>query len=149
MPEYPSGGSLAVVSRQIRVALWPTPKVNVGPWTSQILGLAPAAVTPYSQSSGAQNDAITYDVVTSAGTFTVDLFHLTGANRGIYTIAFDGVTKGTVDGYTASSGSAVSTLTGIVLTAGAHTLRLTMATQNASSSGYYGTMVEAVLTQTA
>lgn len=143
---FPGGGA---VSRQIRVALWPTPKVNVGPWTTQILGLAPAGVTPYGQSSGAQNDAVTYDFVSAAGTFTLDLFHLTGSNRGIYTLAIDGVTAGTVDGYTAGSGSAVSTLTGIVLTAGAHTLRLTMATRNGASGSYYGTMCEAVLTQTA
>lgn len=135
-------------SRQILIALWPTPKVNVGPWTTTILGLAPAGVTPYNQSTGTQNDAATFDFACGAGTFTLDMFHLTGTNRGIYTIAIDGVTKGTVDGYAAASGSAVSTLTGIVIAAGAHTIRFTMATQNVSSSNYYGTMCEAVLTQT-
>lgn len=140
----------ATFSRQIPIDLWGLPKTTVGAWVSQVLGLAPAGVTAYRQSSGAQNDSATWDFICGAGTFTLSFFHFTGANRGIYTVAIDGVTKGLIDGYTASTGSTVDeTLTGLVLINGQHTITFTMATKNASSSNYFATISAAVLLQTA
>lgn len=100
-------------------------------------------------SDSTQNDAISFDFACGAGTYTIELRHLAFANRGIYTVQIDNVTVGTIDGYASSLTFTRSLLTGVVITAGRHTLTLVMATKNASSSAYYGFPERAVLTQTA
>jgi hypothetical protein len=140
--------SLTAYSRQIPIAFWATPKATTGgAWAAQ----GGAGILPvYMQSSGAQNDSATYDFACDAGTYTLDFYHFAGSSRGIYTLAIDGVTVGTtIDGYNSSTTTTISTITGIVLTAGQHTFKMTMATKNASSSNYYAVAVSAVLTRTA
>jgi hypothetical protein len=139
------------LSAQQTIALWATPKVSVGVWTPDFTTLAPSNL-----SDGVQNSSISFDFISSSGTYALDFMHLVGPNRGIYTIAIDGVTVGTVDAYAAayvtvagaSIGAAgVSTLTGIGLSPGAHVLKFTMATKNASSSAYYGCISGATFTR--
>lgn len=157
-----SGGHLTPVqaanlySRQILIATDGVPSANtapVGTWTPVYLmtsdtgGVWSGWIT---ESDGTQNNAISYDFACAAGTYTLELRHLAFANRGIYTVAIDGTTVGTIDGYAASLTAARSTLAGIVIGAtGQHTLTFTVATKNASSSGYNGLLERAMLTRTA
>ena len=71
-----------------------------------------------------------------AGTYTFSLYHYEKPDAAIYTVSVDGTDVGAIDGYNASAGNAVDEITGIALTAGRHTVRLTAATKNASSSDY-------------
>jgi hypothetical protein len=91
-------------------------------------------------SSGSQNDTVAYTVPLSQGTWTLDMLCTTSTSRGIYTVAIDGATVGTIDGYAASgSNTAKLSLPGIAITAsGDHTVTITMATKNASATAYYG-----------
>jgi hypothetical protein len=79
----------------------------------------------------------------------MDFLHDTYTNRGIYTIDIDGTIIGTVDGYGAVSARLMTTITGIMLTAGAHVIRFLMATKNGASSAYNGALTAVVFTRTA
>lgn len=101
-------------------------------------------------STGAQNATMTMVCsVPSAGTWTLTMYHNAAADRGIYTVNIDGVDVGTVDGYATGGTQTVSAITGLALTAGKHTIKLTMATKNASSSGYTGDWSAIGFTRTA
>lgn len=93
-------------------------------------------------STGAQNAEISFPVVLAAGTWTFELLHWRDTNRGIYSVRIDGIEKGTIDGYAAASAANVrSTVTGIVVPATTkYTLAMRMATKNASSSSYFGSI---------
>lgn len=117
------------------------------------------------RSTSAQNAEIVWDIVLSAGTWTLELMHSTGSNRGIYTAALseDGVTftdvgsspylasASTIDGYNAGGATETrSSLTGITIAStGRYALRLKMATKNASSSNYLGALQHVQLRRTA
>ena len=94
----------------------------------------------HKNSGGSQNDAINWDVILPAGTWRVDLLHTKGTDRGVYSVRFDGVEKGTIDGYNASAQyNQASSVTGItVASSGKVTVALVMATKHASSSSYVG-----------
>lgn len=93
-------------------------------------------------SDGNQNDEIQYKVFLQAGTYSFSIVSDKDVNRGIYTVSIDGTSVGTSDAYSSTRVYvAVLTLTGItVATSAVHTLDIKMATKNASSSGYYGTL---------
>jgi len=103
------------------------------------------------RNAGAQNSQIGWDVVLAAGTWDFELTHNQDSNRGIYTVAFDGSSVGTIDGYQAATTVNVrSSITGIVVAATAKKrLTLTMATKNASSSSFFGTIAHVRLQRTA
>lgn len=102
------------------------------------------------QSSLAQNDEIVFSVRLGAGTYTLQLLHQKGNNRGIYTFQVDGSSVGTIDGYDSSTVNSSDTVTGIAVTSsGTHTLRVLMATKNGTSSNYRGAMSAIFLTRTA
>ncbi len=102
-------------------------------------------------SSGAQNAEIGWDVVLVAGTWTVELIHLTANDNGIYSVQFAAVEKGTIDGYAAAAVRNVrSSVTGIAVATTAKTrVTLKMATKNASSSSYFGRINHVQLRRTA
>lgn len=113
--------------------------------SSQVMG-------GYRQSTNSQNCYIEFPVVLSAGTWTFSLVHFRSTDVGIYTLTIDGDSKGTIDGYNAGGPqyNILSEITGIaVATAGKKVIRLTMATKNASSSGYYGAISAIRLVRTA
>lgn len=89
-------------------------------------------------SSAAVNDAITWPVWLSAGTWTFELLHHLGSNVGIYTVKIGGVSIGTIDGYAASPAwNSRGQIAGVaVASSGKTTVELVMATKNASSSAY-------------
>lgn len=91
-------------------------------------------------SAGTVNNEVVYDFYAEAGTYTLDLLHRASTNRGVYTIAIDGVDLATqVDGYAAALTTVASTIQGIVIgSTGTHTIRLRMATKNPASSSFFG-----------
>lgn len=102
------------------------------------------------ESTGAQNAEIYWDIGLSGGTWDFELTSSTANNRGIYTVSIDAVSVGTIDGYTAGSVLfARSVLTGITIASGTRRLKLKMATKNASSSNYFGTIQHIQLRRTA
>lgn len=126
-----------------------TPKTTSGAWTPAQNNAAYFA--SYNLSAGAQNNSITFDFMGSGGTYTIDIFCLTAANAGIYSISIDGAaTAATLDSYTAGTAAAKLTATSITVTGnGTHTIKLTMATKNGSSSSYFGFLSGISLVRTA
>jgi hypothetical protein len=96
-------------------------------------------------SGGAQNSEIVFKTFLGAGTWTLNMAHVTQAVNGIYTFSLNGnalTTYGagstTIDGYTSGTVLTYSTIPAIVLPdPGLVTVRIVMATKNGSSSGYY------------
>lgn len=114
------------------------PSATSGTWTATP-DIA-FAMGGYRITDGAQNRSITYQFFIDAGTYTFGLLHGRASTRGIYTVTLDGGSSlGTIDGYSVSSGPTFGEVTSItVATSGIHTITLTMATKNASSSNYFG-----------
>jgi hypothetical protein len=91
------------------------------------------------QSSGTQNDALSWDVVLSAGTWECIIHCRKSTNTGIFTLNQDGASMGTADSYNGSIAYGALSITGwTVSTTGKKTMQLKLATKNGSSSGYYG-----------
>lgn len=102
------------------------------------------------QSDGVQNSAVSWDIVLSAGTWSIFVYCRKSTNTGIFTVKIDEVSVGTVDSYAAAPAMAALSLTDVSVAAdGKHTLQLLMATKNASSSGYYGQAIFVSLRRTA
>ncbi len=102
------------------------------------------------ESSGAQNDEIYWDLGVSGGTWDITVVYYRGNNRGIATVSVDGVSAGTIDFYNASAVvNQIGTITGVSITAGKRRLKLKMATKNGSSSSYFGTIQWVQLRRTA
>lgn len=154
--QAPAGGGSTTFSRQILIDLsasqHSTITATVGTWTPTYYlntdtgGAFQGWVSQ--DHPAAQNDTTSYDFACGAGTYTLELLHLVSTNRGIYTVKVDAATVGTIDGYAAAFAYVRSSLTGIVLTAGQHVLTFTMATKNASSSGYDALIERVILTRT-
>lgn len=104
----------------------------------------------YLLSSGAQNDLATWNINLPAGTYTWNLFHFRGSNRGEYHLLIDGADIGsTIDGYNGSGDVHVSAITGIAIAGASPTaVQIKMASKNASSSNYYGLIFESWLIRT-
>lgn len=103
-------------------------------------------------SSGAQNAEINFDVVLGIGTWTFELLHHADSNRGIYTVTWGASSVGTIDGYNVLgfTPNQRSAITGFAAPEnGMRRLKLKMATQNASSSSYFGDISHIQLRRTA
>lgn len=94
---------------------------------------------------------IEWELVLGAGTWRVDLMHRQRVLNGIYTVMFDGVSKGTIDGYAAANTPNVrSNLTGIAVAATALvTVRLEILTKNGAATGFGGQIQSLTLRRTA
>jgi hypothetical protein len=137
---------IGVFPEQIRINP-ATPSAKTGTWSVQVATSLPFN---FHYLSNAQNDQVTYPVLLQAGTWKLAIMGSFGTSRGIYTIALDGVTVGTLDAYNAGGGFGTLELTGItVAKTGVKLLTLTMATKNASSSNYLASSSELVFTKTA
>lgn len=113
--------------------------------TWSTIDVATFAGCPYSglrSSGGAQNSDISWDLALSAGTWTLDMWHRRFTDRGIYTILVDGVATGvTIDGYAAAADSVhVTSASFTVAVSGKHRVTLRMATKNASSTSFIGSI---------
>ena len=106
-------------------------------------------------SSGTVDNLIGWDIVLPAGTWSLELMHKQGADRGIYTVTFTATgastTFGTIDGYAAATTRNVrSSLTGIIITAPAKgRLSLAMSSKNALSTKFTGSVQAVRLWRTA
>lgn len=134
-------------------ALW-APSGNTN-WSS-LVAAAGSVIGNTKKSSGAQNDLIYWDLVLAGGTWTFELAHLQYTDRGQYEIALstDGTTftlvnaspysasTATIEGY--ASGTVLDKLDQItsitIANTGRYTLRIRMASKNASSSSYFGSI---------
>lgn len=139
-----SGGSPAVVLATFGYT------VVQGTWTKAYDPSQQLAFYLFS-STDAQNDEVTYKVLLGAGTYTIELLHVTNNNRGIYTISIDGVSAGTIDGYSAGNTYNIySAITGVTVSvSGLKTISVKMATKNASSSAYRAVFSALVFHRTA
>jgi hypothetical protein len=102
------------------------------------------------ESTGAQNAERNWDFGCPGGTWTIQLLHFKGSNRGIYTVEIDGSSVGTIDGYTAGSTANVrDQITGVSIASGKRTISLKMLTKNTLSSNWFGTFSGLTLLRTA
>lgn len=86
-------------------------------------------------SSNAQNDAISWPVVLSAGTWSFNFHVRKSTNTAILTVNVDGSSVGTADSYNASVAYAKLTISNISIAAtGKKILQIVAATRNASNS---------------
>lgn len=99
----------------------------------------------------AQDAERTWDVLLAAGTWTVELLINKANNQGIYSVQFDSVEKGTIDGYDAGSliNQRVSVAGIVVAGSGKVELKLKMATKNGASSNYGSSLIAVQLRRTA
>lgn len=134
----------------VDIDLAPTPSTQTG--FATVSHDTVANYVGYRASSGAQNDEIGWDVVLSAGTWTVEVIHLKAVNAGTYSVRLDGVEVGTVDGHNAGGLTYDNSglVTGVVVTAsGKKRLLLKMATKNAGSANYQALLEHVTLRRTA
>jgi hypothetical protein len=106
----------------------------------------------YLLSTGDQNAEVNWDVTLAAGTWSVNFMHVTHFDLGIYSIQFDSVEKGTVDGYKATPAvyNVVSTISGIsVPVTKKIEFKLKMATKNVNATLYRGLISCVTLIRTA
>lgn len=138
--------SLGGVGAQQEISLTATPKTVVGAWAAQQGGYM---FMQYNTSS-AQNDSASFGfAVPAGGTYTFEVIAESGGDSAIADITIDGgASVGTADLYGAGA-PLRRTITGVVLTPGNHTLKLTGSAKNGSSSGYLMRLHRAMLTRTA
>lgn len=94
----------------------------------------------FTNTSAADGDKFTNNFRSPAGTFTLRFNMVQAADAGIVKVYVDGDQVGTAggyDGYAATTSSTnIEEITGITLSAGAHTVRFELDGKNGSSSGY-------------
>lgn len=92
----------------------------------------------YNGDPAGSGDEVTWPVVLSAGTWTIELLHHKASVRGIYTFSIAGSSVGTIDGYNATGQlNQVGSITGITVAAsGTTTLSVKCTTRNASATKY-------------
>lgn len=124
-------------------------KSKVGAWTRN--NVTVSLGMGYYSSDGTQNNELTWDVWLDSGTWKLAQVHTASTNVGIYTWQLNGVSIGTIDGYAGSAAhNTYSEITGISVTTPAlYTLKLLMATKNASSSSYSTNLASVALIKTA
>jgi hypothetical protein len=137
----------------------PAAGTGATPWTidldaNLLVGASVGTLTPtpdgqcfyggYVQSGGTQNERADWPVLLGAGTWSLALMVVQSPSGGIVTVQLDDgagsfSTIGTVDLYNAGVvRNLVHTFTGVAVAAtGVKTLRLLMATKNASASNFY------------
>lgn len=126
---------------------WNLPVIVSGGWALTTFGAFPNVFTQVSNSPAVQGDAASFPFACVAGTYSLQEVLVKASDQGIQTWSVDGTTVGTVDGYAVASGWQGGNVNGIVIAAsGNHTLTMTMASKNASSSGF-GTRVHVVTLQ--
>lgn len=85
----------------------------------------------------ANGDNISYTIWTEAGTYTVFALGLTVGDSGIMEIEIDGTSVASFDQYGSLTDNVQFTQTGVVISGGAHTVKVNCNGKNASSSGYH------------
>lgn len=145
-----TGGVAGALPRSFSIgAAWGwSANVNWSNVTLATSGYAPYATNGITSSltyprvdtnTSALSNSMSFNVLLDAGTWTFGTIFCNQSNAGIFTVALDGVSMGTVDCYSSGGSDGVyTTFTGVTVTAGNHVLSLTCTSKNGSSSGYYG-----------
>lgn len=112
------------------------------------------ATHPYSghlYSTGAQNAELGWDVVLSAGTWSLLLMHATGPDKGVYSIRIDGGQVASIEGYSAGVVKGARNFSSgfPVAVTGKKRVTLKMVSKNSSSSSYFGDINRVVLSRVA
>ena len=129
---------MADLPRRIEIVPWGQPKAVTGMTftryqSSSYLGGGLGG----SDSAASVNNTIKFDVLLDAGTWAIDVLYTSSTGYGIVTFDLGGASLGTIDMYSAGANNNASTISGITVSAaGYYTLTLTVASKNASSSGY-------------
>lgn len=134
----------------IDVNVFGTPISHIN-WDTNVAD-ATAVMGGHKDSSGAQNDEISFDIVLAAGTWTFELIYVAGSDTGIFSILLDGTLIGTHESYVGALAvpNVQTPLSGIVIgTTGKKRLTLKMASKNALSSSYKGMIQHIQLRRTA
>ena len=109
--------------------------IGQGTWTR-----AATSTYPYNgyllNSSTNNGDNLTLNFRCSAGTYKLGFNASKGTNRGIIDIYFDASEEGSFDLYGSTDTANVEIITGISLTAGAHTLKFQIDGKNGSATDY-------------
>jgi len=102
-------------------------------------------------SSGAQNDGVSYQVYLAAGTYTLMIEHSRATDYGIAHVTIDTTEVGTIDMYAdPADTNNRATITGIsIASSGLKTLKFEAKSKNASSSAYTISMYILCLWRTA
>ena len=122
-----------------RQMLWPVlPFATVGNWAVSPTTAVVFNIRTDGAASHVQNDSIEWEADLSAGTWTFELRFLAISSGGIATLSIDGTDVGEFDTYAATSANnSTAQITGATIgTTSSKRIKLTMATRNASSSGF-------------
>lgn len=102
-----------------------------------------------SNSTGSLNDAIGYDFWLPSGIYRLDLLCAKTANAGIVTPNVDGTDLATIDLYNSTTAFFSTSWTGITIAAtGVKRVKFTMASKNASSTGYGLAIIQLAISRT-
>lgn len=109
-------------------------------WATRTQSSANLAGGRLDTDSTAQNNLFTQDDWFDTRTYKIALIHRSGTDRGIYNVTGISGTQ-TVDGYAAAAAdNNYAEVTAIAATAGLKTVQVSMATKNASSSAFGGSL---------
>lgn len=134
------------------------PHVVQGTWSVAITTVGTAGgICASNFLAAAVNDQAAIDIDISGGTWTLGAMMAAGAGYGVTTFAISydkgatWTTLGTYDGYSASNALKQALFTGIVVPEGVTSaqLRMTIASKNASSTGYAASISQVALLRTA
>jgi hypothetical protein len=133
---------------QVWINVLATPAANVR-WNTLTQSSA-AFFGAFIQSDTAVNAEVTFNKYLQAGTYTMDVYYFSGANRGIFTPFVDGVQLGTtIDTFAASGVATRATIANIVVTGSTlHALRFLIAAKNATSTAFLGAISGIGMTRT-
>lgn len=98
--------------------------------------------------SGVQNEYWEVSVWLDAGTYKLVLIYTTLTNAGIHNFTGINGSTQTINAYAATANNVYGEVAGIPVTAGLKTIRDTMATKDASSTGYFGYVQSLALIRT-
>lgn len=116
---------------------WALVQFNDASNTFFVQATASVGAIGFYNSTSAQNDAFSYNVILAAGTWDCNMWVRKSTNTAIITLNMDGVSQGTVDTYAASVAYAQVAITGFTVSAtGKKVMQFKAATKNASSSNY-------------
>jgi hypothetical protein len=122
-----------------RQMLWPVlPIATVGNWSVAVNTSVVFNIRTDGAVSHVVGDSIEWEADFSAGTWTFELRFLAISSGGIATLSIGGTSVGGFDTYAATStNNTTAQITGVTIgTTGSKRVKLTMATKNASSSGF-------------
>ncbi len=133
--KFPTGGS-QIGEGYMTVWPWHHDSVIQGTWVYS-MNTAQVCNVQYYNTSSTDGDGVRYKMYLAAGTYSFRLVYAKHTSRGIMEVLIDGIPKGTIDQYAASTLNSIDSLTGLtVATDGIKDVDVVCNGQNVSSTGY-------------